>query len=203
MRVLLVASSAALALAACASTSKAPASSAAPVEVKATGTPGQAAASRVQKLSATVKSVDRAARTVTLQDKSGATETVNIPPEVKRFDEIAPGDTVEVELEQGLLLEYQPAGSENVEPKVVVAAERAAADAAPGAAAAAGVQATVTITAIDLSSRLVSFQGPGGRVFQVKAGPKVQIEKLKVGDKLLATYLEATAVRLEKAGKKN
>jgi hypothetical protein len=36
----------------------------------------------------------------------------------------------------------------------------------------------------------------------VKAGPKVQLEKLKVGDKLLATYVEAVAIKLEKAKKK-
>ena len=36
----------------------------------------------------------------------------------------------------------------------------------------------------------------------MKAGPKVQLEKLKVGDRLLATYVEAVAIKLEKAKKK-
>jgi hypothetical protein len=36
----------------------------------------------------------------------------------------------------------------------------------------------------------------------VKAGPDVKLEKLKVGDRLLATYVEAVAVRLEKPAKK-
>jgi hypothetical protein len=63
---------------------------------------------------------------------------------------------------------------------------------------AAGIQATVTVTAIDAPKRLVVFQGPQGGVYQVKAGPKVQLEKLKVGDKLLATYAEAVALKLEK-----
>ena len=35
-----------------------------------------------------------------------------------------------------------------------------------------------------------------------KAGPKVQLEKLKVGDKLLATYVEAVAIKLEKTKRK-
>jgi hypothetical protein len=200
MRTLLLSSSAALALAACAS-SPGPGASA-PVEVKATGTPGQAAAARAQKLRATVRSVDGAARAVTIQDEKGETETIHLGPEVKRFDEIAPGDVVEVELEQGLLLEYQPAGSETIAPRVVVATERAPSGGAPGAAAAGGVQATVTVTAIDLPRRVVAFQGPGGKAYQVKAGPGIPLEKLKVGDRLLATYLEATAVRREKAGTK-
>jgi hypothetical protein len=46
------------------------------------------------------------------------------------------------------------------------------------------------------------FQGPRGEYHQVKAGPKVQLEKLKVGDKLLATYVQAVAVALEKPAAK-
>ncbi len=166
------------------------------VEVKSVGK-GMAGASRVQKATATVKAIDAANREVTLEAK-GQTQTVKAGPAVKRFDEIAVGDTVVVQFEQGLLLEYQPPGSATVEPTAVAAGGRADAEKAPGGAAAAGIQATVTITAIDLPNRMVVFQGPQGNVYQVKAGPKVQIEKLKVGDKLLATYAEAVAIQLEK-----
>jgi hypothetical protein len=34
----------------------------------------------------------------------------------------------------------------------------------------------------------------------VTAGPKIPLEKLKVGDHLLATYVEAVAVGVERAG---
>jgi hypothetical protein len=71
-------------------------------------------------------------------------------------------------------------------------------DQAPGGVVSAGVQATVTVAAVDVPQRLVSFQGPKGEVRQVKAGQGVQIEKLKVGDRLLATYVETVAIRLEK-----
>jgi hypothetical protein len=172
------------------------------VEVNPTAKKGQAGATKVVKLSATVKAVDAAKRELTLEGKNGQVQTVKVPPEVKRFDEIAAGDTITVQLEQGLLLEYQPAGSEVVEPKVEAAAGRAEPGSAPAGAVAAAVQSTVEITAIDLKNRMVVFQGPQGGVYQVKAGPKVQIEKLKVGDKLLATYAEAVAIKLEKAAKK-
>ena len=203
----LIASLAALSLAASANAAdpaKAPAKAAAPakadqagaVEVKKVGK-GMAGASRVQKLTATVKAVDAANREVTLESK-GKTETIKAGPAVKRFDEIAVGDTVVVQFEQGLLLEYQPPGAEDVAPTAVAAGGRAGADQAPGGAAAAGIQSTVTVTAIDLPNRMVVFQGPQGNLYQVKAGPKVHIEKLKVGDKLLATYAEAVAISLEK-----
>jgi hypothetical protein len=174
----------------------------APVEVDNTGTPGKATAKRTAKATATITAIDAAARTVTLKARSGETQTFKVGPDVKRFDEFAVGDVIQIEYEQGLALEFQPAGSENVPVTAIATGGRAEKDQAPGAAAAAGVRGTVTVTAIDPAKRLVSFTGPGGNVFQVKAGPKVQLEKLKVGDRLLATYVEAVAIKLEKAKKK-
>jgi Cu/Ag efflux protein CusF len=174
----------------------------APVEMKTSGTPGKAVATRSAQVTATIKAIDVAARSLTLQNQAGETETFKVGPQVQRFAELAVGDVIVVDYEQGLALEFQPAGSETVAPTAVAAGGRAGKDQAPGAAAAAGVQATVNITAIDVAKRLVTFQGPGGNVYQVKAGPKVQIEKLKVGDRLLATYVESVAVKLEKPKKK-
>jgi hypothetical protein len=172
----------------------------APVEMKQVA-PGKAEAVRKQSLTATVVAVDQAARTITLKGPDGKTQTFKAGPEVKRLAEVAAGDSIKIEFEEGLALEFQPPGTAPVAPEAVAVADRAAKDQAPGAAAAAGVRATVTVTAIDVPNRMVVFQGPGGNVYQVKAGPKVQIEKLKVGDKLLATYVEAVAITLEKAPK--
>jgi hypothetical protein len=174
----------------------------APVEVHASGTPGKATAKQTAKATATITAIDAATRTVTLKGKSGETQTFKVGPEVRRFAEFAVGDVIQIEYEQGLALEFQPAGSENVPVTAIATGGRAEKDQAPGAAAAAGVRGTVTVTAIDMPSRLVSITGPGGNVFQVKAGPKIQLEKLKVGDRLLATYVEAVAIKLEKAPKK-
>ena len=171
-------------------------------EMKASDVPGKATAKRVATATATVKAVDVAARTVTLQNAAGETATMKVGPEVKRLSEFAPGDTLLVVVEQDLVLEYQSAGTPAVKPTAVAGAERADAGQAPAGIVAAGVQATVTVTAIDSPNRFVIFQGPGGTLYQVKAGPKVKLEKLKVGDRLLATYVEAVAVQLEKAAKK-
>jgi Cu/Ag efflux protein CusF len=172
------------------------------VEMKASGVPGKATATRTATLTATIKAIDAATRSVTLQNQAGATQTIKAGPQVKRFDEFAVGDTILVVVEQGLVLEYQSAGTPAVAPTAVVAGDRAGPDQAPEGVVAAGVQATVTVTAIDSPNRMVVFQGPAGTLYQVKAGPEVKLEKLKVGDRLLATYVEAVAVRLEKPAKK-
>ena len=182
---------------------KAPApAAAAPVEVDNTGTPGKATAKRTAKATATITAIDAAARTVTLKAKSGETQTLKVGPEVQRLNEFAVGDVIKIEYVQGLALELQPAGSENVPLTATATGGRAEKDQAPGAAAAAGVQATVTVAKIDSARRVVSLKGPGGETFQVKAGPKVKLEKLKVGDRILATYVEAVAIKLEKPKKK-
>jgi hypothetical protein len=169
------------------------------VEMKATGTPGKASASRLATETVTIMALDVAGRTITLQRKSGEISSYRVGPEVTRLSEFAVGDLIKVEWEQGLELEYQPPGSETVAPASGVTTGRSDRDQAPGAVISAGVQGTVTVTAIDAAKRLVTFQGPGGNAYQVKAGPMIQLEKLKVGDRLLATYVEAVAVKLEKA----
>ena len=173
-----------------------------PFEMSNTGVPGQARAVRTMKATATVAAVDQANRTVTLKNKEGKTETFKVGPDVKRLGEVAVGDTLAITYEEGLELDLQSAGDPAVPPQAVVVGDRAAKDQAPGAVVAAGVRATVVVTAIDQPNRMVVFQGPQGQYHQVKAGPNVKLEKLKVGDRLLATYVQAVAVDLEKPAKK-
>jgi Cu/Ag efflux protein CusF len=172
-----------------------------PVEMQATGTPGKAVATRTMQVTATVYAIDLPTRILTLQHDMGGVETMKVGPGVKRLDEFAVGDTVVVDFQQGLALEFQPVGSEFVPPTDVTVGAKGGKDPASVGARAMGVKATVTVTAINSAKRLVSLQGPGGNVYKVKAGPQVQLEKLKVGDKLLATYVEAVAIKLEKPRK--
>jgi hypothetical protein len=173
----------------------------APVEMKPTGTPGKAVATRTMQVTATVYKIDVPTRILTLQHDMGGVETMKVGPEVKRLDEFAVGDTVVVDFQQGLALEFQPVGAEFVPPTDVKVGAQGGGDQAAVGARATGVKATVTVTAINAAKRLVSLQGPGGNVYKVKAGSKVDLEKLKVGDKLLATYVESVAIKLMKAKK--
>jgi hypothetical protein len=169
------------------------------MEMKPTGTPGKVAGGRVTRVTATVKAVDPAQRTLTLQGAKGEPQTIKVEEHVKRLDEIQPGDKIVAEVQQGLLLEAQDSGAAPAAPGAEVAAGRTGADQAPGAGAAAAVQATVTITAIDPKTRMVVFKGPEGNLHQVKAGPKLKLERAKVGDQFLATYVETVAIKVEKA----
>ncbi len=194
MRSPLAAASTALLAVACATSKPAPPpAKAAPVEVTSTGTPGQASAVRSRKLTGTVRTLDPVARVVTLDWQDGGSGTFTVGPEVKRFDEVYAGDVVRIDVEQQLLLEVQAPGTPDV--PLTLAGSGAS---APAGVRSTGVQATVTVTKVDLASRVVTFVDPAGASYEVKAGPGLRIERLKAGDRLLATYLEAVAVQLEK-----
>jgi hypothetical protein len=157
------------------------------VEVKPTGTKGQAAAERTETFTATVKAVDAAARTVTLEWKGGQTGAFQVGPEVKGLGEVRAGDTVRIDVVQRLQLEVQAKGSPNV-PLTV----------GSGATGVTGIQGTVMVTGVDRSRRLVRFQDAAGATYEVKAGPGLALEQLEAGERLLATFVEAMAVKLEK-----
>jgi hypothetical protein len=169
------------------------------IEMTTAGRPGKAAAARLATMTATIAAIDVPGRTVTLQVKNGKTQTLQVGPDVTRLSEFAVGDVIQVEYEQRLELEYQPPGSPTVPMEGGVTAGRNDRDQLPGGVASSGVQGTVTVTAIDPGKRLVTFQAQGGKPYQVKAGPMIQLEKLKVGDRLLATYVENVAIKLKKA----
>jgi hypothetical protein len=168
------------------------------IEMNVTERPGKATASRLATDTATIVALDVAGRTITLKRRSGQMQTIRVGPDVTRLSEFAVGDVIRVDYRQDLELEYQAPDAKTVAMESGVTAGRADREKAPGAVASAGVQGTVTVTAIDAAARLVSFQEPGGNVYQVKAGPTVHLEKLKVGDRLLATYVEAVAINLVK-----
>jgi len=169
-----------------------------PMEVKNVGIPGIAEGSRLVKVTAEVTAVNKETREVTLKGKDGKSETIKVGPQVQRLDEVAVGDTLVVEYEQGLALELQMPDEKAQPLDAAVVGGRAGKDAAPGGAVAAAVTGTVKVTAIDLKNRMVVFQGPQGNLHQVKAGKNIQLDRLKVGDQLFATYTEAVAVTLEK-----
>lgn len=201
MRTLSVTLAAALQLApawALAQQAPAPLPSIRPVEVKPTGTPGVAAGERTLRVTATVYKIDVPSRIVTLENEYGGYETMKVGPAVTGLEKFSPGDRVVVELKQGLALEFQPPGSEFVAPtqSSEIDARPASKDAV--STASGDMRATVTITAIDAKRRMVTFQGPGGNVYQVKAGPQVKLDALKAGDKLVATYTETIALKLER-----
>ena len=89
-------------------------------------------------------------------------QSFKVGPEVTRLSEFSVGDVIRLEYQQGLVLEFQPAGHADGRPGVRRHHRPLRQGPAAGGRIDAGIQATVKVTAIDAAGRLVSFQGPGG-----------------------------------------
>jgi len=63
------------------------------------------------------------------------------------------------------------------------------------------VKVTTTITAIDKATRDITLKGPKGNEITLTAGPQVKnFDQLKVGDQVIAQYVEALTLELKKGG---
>jgi len=64
------------------------------------------------------------------------------------------------------------------------------------------VEATATVEAIDMDSRLVTIKGPAGRLTTIRAGEEVKnLPQVKVGDRVNLKYYEGTVLNIHASRK--
>ena len=158
--------------------------------------PGKAGVARTVKATATVVSVDKATRDITLKGPQGNEITVTAGPDVKNFDAIKVGDAVNVTYKEALVLELKKGGG-----MAVARTETAgAAGAKPGATPAGivGRQVTVVanVVALDAAKQIVTLKGPQRTVEMAVSDPE-QFKRIAVGDQVEATYTQAFAMVVE------
>jgi Cu/Ag efflux protein CusF len=148
---------------------------------------------------ATVEAVDMKTRELTLKDEEGKEFNVTVGPEVKNLAQVEVGDQVLVDYYQALTLQLNKENVENGN-----TSEFALFSAAPGSkpalAGAHKVNITAEVTDVDNENNTVTLKGPKRTVQLPIEDPDV-LAKLKVGDKIHATYTEALAVSVEPAQK--
>ena len=69
---------------------------------------------------------------------------------------------------------------------------------APLASAATLVMSMATIEKVDKATGTVTLKGPQGNTFEAKAGPAVDLDRLKAGDRVRTSYFEEVAVAIKK-----
>ena len=156
-------------------------------------------------VTATVVHVDQQSRFVTLRDPQGEEVTVEAGPDVRNLAQLKAGDQITVRYQQALALELVPASSGD-KPGVVVegGASRADKGQKPGGNVEQAVTLTATLTAVDLKNHTVTLKGPEGneRVIAVKdPARQAKLSRLKVGDLVRITYVEAIALQVTPGSK--
>lgn len=70
----------------------------------------------------------------------------------------------------------------------------------PGAAEGAVAKVHGTVAAVDKENRTITLKGPKGRTVTLDVQDPSKLDAVKVGDPVVATYVEAVAIQVKKAG---
>ena len=159
--------------------------------------PGKAAAAQTVKATATVESVDKATRTVTLKLANGTTRSIVAGDEVKNFDQIKAGDKVTVQYAEALTLELKKDGKAVVGRTESSGMTSAAKGEKPGAVAMREVVAVADVVNVDAAKQLVQVKNKDGKIIDLNVKDPEQLKLIKKGDQVQATYTEAVAISVE------
>lgn len=152
---------------------------------------------------AKVVELDMARRLATLKGPKGNIVTLEVPAEVKNFDQVRLGDNVVVRYAAAVAARLEPATRSGIRERVEsTSAASAATGGMPGAAAQRTVEVLVVIQALDAEAGTATLRG-ARRTVTVQVPPGVDIAKLKVGDEVRAVIVEALVLNVERlaAGK--
>jgi hypothetical protein len=150
-------------------------------------------------LQGTVQAVDHTARTVTIRGSQGNIVTLDVPMSVTRFDQVKVGDTITATYSDRVTVKLHAAGDPEVD-RVLTTTTTTAPGAAPGASTARQRETTVTVTAWDPSSRMVSFTHANRPGYTRRLGDTIDpavVAGLKVGQQVDVTRAEASSVTMQ------
>ena len=167
-------------------------------------TPAPDSFERWQTMSVTgiVESVDLDSRVASIRGPGGNVFSFVVDEQVRRLDEVAPGDEVVVEYFVSVAGEVRaPTPEEEATPLVVLEAEgRAPPGTSPAGGALNVIQAVVTVEGIDRPTQTVTVKGPLGNYVIIDVADPSWFERLRIGDTAVVTYTESLAISLKKVG---
>jgi hypothetical protein len=147
----------------------------------------------VAQIHARVKSVDQKTRVVTLVDDGGGEATFVADPGVKNLPQVRAGDELVGQLGESLVLELrEPTAEERAAGASIL---EVAATAEPGRKPAGEfvrqIRAVLTIDSIDKKAGTATLRGPAGNLRTIPAKDPANLDRVKAGDFVVATYTEA------------
>jgi hypothetical protein len=147
---------------------------------------------------ATVESVDQAARQVFLRDDADGTSfSVVAGPEVRNLAQLEAGDQVQIDYYSATTV-AMASPSDTGEPASAVLAGRAPEGAKPGGLAVATSSLVVTLVNYDRNSGLASFRTPDGFTRRAVVPPNLRnfASSLTPGARVAVTMTDAVAVSI-------
>lgn len=166
-----------------------------------TGTTAEAATVQSQiesmQIKAVVTAIDKAARTVTVKAPNGNSRVIKAGAEVRNFDQIAVGDTVELRSQVAGMLDLKRPSGDTPTLLIEEVASRAAPGDKPGLFVEMKVSAVVSITRINADAGEITFVGPLGNAFSLVTTDepfRQTMKDFRVGELVQAVYMEALSI---------
>jgi len=151
---------------------------------------------------ATVEAIDQSTRMVTLKGPKGNSVTFKASDEVRNLAQVKVGDTVKFAYYESLAVRVLKKGEAFPAAGESAAMARAKPGEKPAGVVGAETTVNATITAIDKKAKTATLKGEDGKSVTVTPRDPKNLDKVKVGDRLVITYTEAIGVKVEKAEKK-
>lgn len=147
----------------------------------------------VVEIRARVAAIDHAKRLVTLQDASGEQAAFEADAGVKNLAQVKVGDELVGALAESLVLELREPTAEEAAAGTSVLEVIAAAE--PGRRPAGEfvrqIRAILTVDSIDKEAGTATLRGPAGNLRTIAARDPANLDRVTVGDSVVATYTEA------------
>jgi hypothetical protein len=152
-------------------------------------------------VTAKVEAINQATREVTLKGPLGNVVSFVVDERVKRLNEVSIGDEVTADYYVSVAGELRaPTEEEKKNPLVVIEdGARAPKGTAPAGGVLRAFKVVATVIGLDLPTQSVTLQGPRGNSGTIRAEKVENLKKLRLGDTVIVTYIEALAVSLKKA----
>ena len=153
----------------------------------------------VLSVTATVEALDLPNRTVTLRGPAGGVLICRAGEEVKRLNEIRVGDRITAEYIVCLAGELREATEEEKKSPLLIVDEkgRAGSDSLPAGGVRRMIRVVATLEALDRSTRTVTLKGPRGLEVGIRVQDPSLLERVRLGQTVLVTYMEAVILKVE------
>jgi len=140
--------------------------------------------------------IDKNARKVTVKAADGEKTEIQVPADMKEFDNLKVGDKIDVDYRESIALSMAPKGTKPSEMERVVTV--------PGATGRA-VTVTAEVIKVDPAANKVTFKGPGGKHMTVTvqdSNLQAKLPSLKKGQVIMLQYSEAVATAIQPSSSK-
>ncbi len=137
-------------------------------------------------VSGTIESIDNSRHTVNIRKADGNIETINVPVNVKQFDQLKVGDKVSATYNNTVTARLKAPGEPSVDN--MGGSTSMGQNVESGGTAAMLRTMTVTVTDVDKNGQSISVAGPNNWRYSRRVADPTMLDKIKPGDKIDITW---------------